>query len=66
MQLSEITEVACEIAENDSQVTGRYLLSMHTGIEWYKLTGNWKVDMQRDKGSGFWFITGIYIENIRF
>jgi hypothetical protein len=66
LQLSEITEVACEIAEKDSQVTGRYVVSMFTCVEWHKLTGNWKVDMQRDKASGFWFITSIYIENIRF
>jgi hypothetical protein len=66
LQLSEITEVACEIGEKDSQVTGRYLLTMFTGVESYKLTGKWKVDMQLDKPSGFWFITGVYIENIRF
>ncbi len=58
--------MACEMGEKYSQVTGRYLVSMFTGVEWHKLTGNWKVDMQLDNPSGFWFITGIYVENIRF
>ncbi len=66
LRLTEITEVACEILEKDSNVTGKYLVTMYTGVESYSLTGNWKVDMQLDKTSGFWFITGIYIENIRF
>jgi hypothetical protein len=66
LQLREITEVACEIGENESQVTGKYLLIMYTGVDRYELRGTWKVDMQLDKASGIWFITGIYIENIRF
>jgi len=66
LQLSEITEVSCELGEKYSQVTGKYIVSMSTGVEWHKLNGSWKVDMQRDKVSGLWFITGIYIENIRF
>jgi len=66
MQLSEITEVSCELGDKFSEVRGKYLVSMSTGVEWHKLTGSWKVDMQLDKASGLWFITGINIENIRF
>jgi hypothetical protein len=66
LQLSEITEVSCELGSTYSQVTGKYIVSMSTGVEWHKVTGKWKVDMQRDNLSGLWFITEIFIENIRF
>jgi hypothetical protein len=66
IELKEIKDIHCSVSEKDSRVNGKYLLTVSTGVESYQLSGDWKVEFELDDELGYWYITEIQIENIRF
>lgn len=66
IELKEITDVHCIVNDRDSDVTGKYILTVDTGLESSQLKGAWKVHFLLDMDIGYWFINEVSIEHINF
>jgi len=66
LKITEVTAPTCVVNDTESFVEGEYSVSATVGRDSDLLTGSWKVIFQNDQESGYWYITGVHIEGIKF
>ena len=66
LDMVEIKETVCVINENESWVTGNYTMQATVKKEVFPLSGNWKVDFEKEEYLDYWYIKNVCIEGIRF
>ena len=66
LEVNEIEETECIVNEKDSLVKGTYEVEAYTANEIYLLKGNWKVVFEKDDETGYWYISNVQIEGIKF
>jgi hypothetical protein len=66
LEIKEIAADHCVVNVKDSFVAGTYLITAAANLNSYTLSGNWKVILECDEESGYWYITEIEIEGINF
>lgn len=66
IEIEDITVTSCSVQENLSIVNGTYLVKTGTGIESLELSGDWKVNFEKDDKFGYWYIFEVQIPGINF
>jgi hypothetical protein len=65
LEIKEITENECVVAEKESWVSGTYEVLASFGGDSCTLSGNWKVIFEKDH-LGYWNIVNVQLEGVRF
>lgn len=66
LEVREINVVECTVDGSESSVSGNYDVTAISGNEVFQLTGNWKIKFEMDEDFGYWYITNIQVEGIKF
>jgi len=66
LEVGEINVVECTVDGSESSVNGSYDLTASSGVEEFQLTGSWRIKFEKDEDFGYWYITNIQIEGIKF
>lgn len=66
IEIEDISVTSCLVEENLSTVNGTYMVKTDTGIESSELSGDWKVNFEKDEKFGYWYIFDIQIPGIKF
>jgi hypothetical protein len=66
LEINEIAPNNCVVNDKLSSVTGTYSMTATAGTGSFVLSGNWKVVLELNEEFGYWYITEITIEGIRF
>jgi hypothetical protein len=66
LEIIELKETSCIVEGNKSRVDGIYNIAATSSTETVCLSGNWKVDFERDEDLGYWYIYSVEIAGINF
>ncbi len=66
LEINEIAANDCTVIENKSMVTGSYNVTAGVNQNFCTLSGNWKVGFRFFEEYGYWYITEVSIEGIKF
>jgi hypothetical protein len=66
LEVREINVVECTVDGSESSVSGNYDVTAISGNEEFQLTRNWRIKFEMDEDFGYWYISNIQVEGVKF